>query len=140
MRLTGSRPGPASPWTAPTDKPRLACASISPMGTTASCPCCRRGPFRFATYADKFLTEARRHTDKPIKQAVISASALSLIYPAEGTPGYTREAFIADLVNECEGHPPLPGRRRHKVQIDFTEGRLSLKLDPSGGCCNSSST
>ena len=97
-------------------------------------PMLQKGPFRFATYADKFLTEARRHTDKPIKQAVISASALSLIYPAEGIPGYTREDFIADLVNECEKDiRRCLAAGAHKVQIDFTEGRLSLKLHPSGG-------
>lgn len=97
-------------------------------------PVLTKGPFRFATYADGYLREAQRHTRLPLKQAVISASALSLIYPAEGIPGYPREQFIADLVNECE----TDIRRcldagAHRVQIDFTEGRLSLKLDPSGG-------
>jgi len=28
-------------------------------------------------------------------------------------------------------------RRSHKVQIDFTEGRLTVKLDPSGGLLHS---
>lgn len=97
-------------------------------------PVLTKGPFRFSTYADGYVIEARKRTRLPIKQAVISASALSLIYPAEGVPGYTREAFIEDLVNECQ-----KDIRRcfdagaHGVQIDFTEGRLSLKLDPSGG-------
>jgi 5-methyltetrahydropteroyltriglutamate--homocysteine methyltransferase len=93
-----------------------------------------KGPFRFATYADKYLVEAQQRTQRPLKQAVISASALSLIYPAEGIPGYPREAFLADLVNECEKDiRRCLERGAHKVQIDFTEGRLSLKLDPTGG-------
>ncbi|MCB0792281.1 MAG: cobalamin-independent methionine synthase II family protein [Flavobacteriales bacterium] len=97
-------------------------------------PLLKEGPFRFATYADKFILEARQHTDRPIKQAVISASALSLIYPPEGIPGYSREDFISDLVNECEKDiRRCLAAGAHKVQIDFTEGRLSLKLDPSGG-------
>lgn len=97
-------------------------------------PLLTKGPFRFATYADKYLVEAKGSTQRPVKQAVISASALSLIYPAEGIPGYPREAFIADLVNECEKDiRRCLDAGAHKVQIDFTEGRLSLKLDASGG-------
>lgn len=97
-------------------------------------PLLARGPFRFATYADGYVTEARRLTDRPVKQAVISASALSLLYPAEGIPGYSREAFLGDLVDECEKDiRRCFAAGAYKVQIDFTEGRLSLKLDPSGG-------
>jgi 5-methyltetrahydropteroyltriglutamate--homocysteine methyltransferase len=33
----------------------------------------------------------------PVKQAVISPSALSLMYPDQGIPGYTREEFINDF-------------------------------------------
>jgi 5-methyltetrahydropteroyltriglutamate--homocysteine methyltransferase len=32
---------------------------------------------------------------------VIAASALSLLYPADGIDGYPREAFLADLVSEA---------------------------------------
>jgi len=35
-----------------------------------------------------------------LKQAVISPSALSLMYPEEGIPGHPREAFIEDLLRE----------------------------------------
>jgi 5-methyltetrahydropteroyltriglutamate--homocysteine methyltransferase len=65
---------------------------------------------------------------------VISASALSLLYPAAGIPGYPREQFIADLIDEAAAD--IRGALdagADSVQIDFTEGRLSLKLDPSGG-------
>lgn len=97
-------------------------------------PLLTKGPFRFATYADRYVIETRRGTKLPVKQAVISASALSLIYPPEGIPGYPREAFIADLVDECEKDiRRCLDAGAYKVQIDFTEGRLSLKLDPSGG-------
>ena len=97
-------------------------------------PLLTKGPFRFATYADSYLADAQQRTKLPVKQAVISASALSLIYPAEGIPGYSREAFIADLVNECENDiRRCLHRGAWKVQTDFTEGRLSLKLDASGG-------
>ena len=65
---------------------------------------------------------------------MISASALSLLYPAEGIDGYSRDEFVADLLDEAEAdiRRSLDGGA-DSVQIDFTEGRLSLKLDPSGG-------
>jgi len=60
------------------------------------------GPFRYRRYADAFLDFARRFTDRAVKQAVISPSALSLMYPTAGLPGYSREEFIDDLLNEHE--------------------------------------
>ncbi len=97
-------------------------------------PLLTSGPFRYASYAAQYLKNAKGKTQLPVKQAVISASALSLIYPPNGIEGYTREEFIADLVNECEKDIRLCLEQgAHKVQMDFTEGRLSLKLDPSGG-------
>jgi methionine synthase II (cobalamin-independent) len=64
---------------------------------------------------------------------VISPSALSLMYPPEGIADYPRERFIADLLaeHETEIRRCLAGGA-HKVQIDFTEGRLAMKVDPSG--------
>jgi 5-methyltetrahydropteroyltriglutamate--homocysteine methyltransferase len=91
------------------------------------------GPFRYRTHADAFLDIARRYTNKPIKQAVISPSALSLMYPADEIPGYSRDQFIDDLLHEHEAEVRACLRKgAHKVQIDFTEGRLAVKLDPSG--------
>ncbi len=37
-----------------------------------------------------------------MKQAVISASAPSLLYPGDGIDGYGRDEFLADLVAEAE--------------------------------------
>src|SRR3954463_1267875 len=34
------------------------------------------GPFRYRRYADSYLDVARKYTDRPLKQAVISPSAL----------------------------------------------------------------
>jgi 5-methyltetrahydropteroyltriglutamate--homocysteine methyltransferase len=90
------------------------------------------GPFRYGVHADTYLKAARAYTKRPLKQAVISASALSLLYPATEIPGYSREAFLADLINEAEAD--IRGTLNAgaaTVQIDFTEARLSLKLDPS---------
>lgn len=97
-------------------------------------PLLTKGPFRFANYAAQYLKYAQVFTKTPVKQAVISASALSLIYPSNGIEGYSQAEFIADLINECEKDIRLCLEQgAHKVQIDFREGRLSLKLDPSGG-------
>jgi 5-methyltetrahydropteroyltriglutamate--homocysteine methyltransferase len=96
------------------------------------------GPFRYERYADAFLAEAQRHATVPVKQAVISASALSLMYPAHGLPGYPREQFIDDLLREHETEiRRCLLRGAHAVQVDFTEGRLALKIDPSGLLLNS---
>jgi 5-methyltetrahydropteroyltriglutamate--homocysteine methyltransferase len=96
------------------------------------------GPFRYKVSADRFLDVAQRYAHAPVKQAVISPSALSLMYPAQGIPGYTREEFIDDLLREHETEVRACLRKgAHKVQIDFTEGRLAIKLDPTGHLLNS---
>jgi 5-methyltetrahydropteroyltriglutamate--homocysteine methyltransferase len=103
-------------------------------GHTRQLPRLTRGPFKYGVYAGRYLAEARRRTRLPVKQAVISASALSLLYPSDGIPGYSREAFIDDLVREAEVDiRSALDAGAHCVQIDFTEARLALKLDPSGG-------
>src|SRR3984957_21102349 len=96
------------------------------------------GPFRYGIHADSYLKAARAYTQRPIKQAVISASALSLLYPRNDIPGYSRADFISDLIDEAEAD--IRGALdagAASVQIDFTEGRLSLKLDPSGNLLRS---
>jgi 5-methyltetrahydropteroyltriglutamate--homocysteine methyltransferase len=42
------------------------------------------GPFRYRRYADRFVEHAQRYARVPVKQAVISPSALSLMYPENG--------------------------------------------------------
>jgi 5-methyltetrahydropteroyltriglutamate--homocysteine methyltransferase len=91
------------------------------------------GPFRYRRYADAFMEVAMRYAHRPMKQAVISASALSLMYPPEGIAGYSREEFIEDLLREHETEiRRCLQKGAHCVQIDFTEGRLAIKVDPSG--------
>jgi len=107
-------------------------------GHTRQLPKLTAGPFRYGLHALAFLRAAQKYAHRPVKQAVISASALSLLYPPAGIADYSREIFIEDLIDEA--------RRDIRecleagaacVQIDFTEGRLALKLDPSGGLLNS---
>jgi len=102
-------------------------------GHTRRMPRLTAGPFRYRRRADSFLDVALKYATRPVKQAVISPSALSLMYPSDEIPGYSRELFIDDLLNEHEAEVRaclLKGA--HKVQIDFTEGRLAVKIDPSG--------
>ncbi len=92
------------------------------------------GPFCYRTHAATYLATAQGYTQRPVKQAVISASALSLLYPQGGIDGYSREEFLADLIREAEAD--IRGcleQGAANVQIDFTEGRLAVKLDPSRG-------
>ncbi|HUQ73975.1 MAG TPA: cobalamin-independent methionine synthase II family protein [Burkholderiales bacterium] len=102
-------------------------------GHTRRMPCLKSGPFRYKRYADSFMLEAMQHTRAKVKQAVISPSALSLMYPAGGVPGYSRDEFINDLILEHETEiRRCLQQGAHNVQVDFTEGRLAMKIDPSG--------
>jgi 5-methyltetrahydropteroyltriglutamate--homocysteine methyltransferase len=97
-------------------------------------PTLTAGPFRYQQHADGYLKAAQRHATVPVKQAVIAPSALSLLYPNGGIDGYARAQFMGDLADQAEAD--IRGcldAGAHCVQLDFTEGRLSLKLDPSGG-------
>lgn len=103
-------------------------------GHTRQLPRLASGPFRYKTHADEYLAAAQQYAHVPVKQAVISASALSLLYPRSGIDGYSRDDFIEDLIVENETDIRRCLRRgAHNVQIDFTEGRLAVKLDPSKG-------
>jgi 5-methyltetrahydropteroyltriglutamate--homocysteine methyltransferase len=107
-------------------------------GHTRRMPRLTGGPFHYKQRADSYLDIARRYTQTPLKQAVISPSALSLMYPAEEIPGYPRDKFIEDLLREHELEVRACLRKgAHKVQIDFTEGRLAVKIDPTGELLNS---
>ena len=90
------------------------------------------GPFRYQTYAADTLKKSIGLASKPMKQAVIAPSMLALLYPLDDElPGYSREAFEEDLVNECEKdirQAFAAGAAR--VSIDFTEGRLATRADP----------
>ena len=104
---------------------------------TRQLPKLKAGPFKYATYASTYVESARKLTKKPLKVAVISASALSLLYPQEGIPGYSRDDFLGDLVREAASDIRKCLDLGVTVQIDFTEGRLAVKLDPSKGLLKS---
>jgi 5-methyltetrahydropteroyltriglutamate--homocysteine methyltransferase len=91
------------------------------------------GPFHYKRYAYSYLDVALRYAHRPLKQAVISPSALSLMYPVNEIPGYSRDEFIEDLLSEHEKEiRGCLSRGAAKVQIDFTEARFAMKIDPTG--------
>ena len=107
-------------------------------GHTRRMPRLTAGPFRYQSYADSYLDTALRYAHVPVKQAVISPSALSLMYPAQEISDYSREEFIQDLLGEHETEiRNCLSKGAHKVQIDFTEGRLAVKIDPTGNLLHS---
>ncbi|HEV7766710.1 MAG TPA: cobalamin-independent methionine synthase II family protein [Thermoanaerobaculia bacterium] len=107
-------------------------------GHTRRMPRLTAGPFRYRRLADSYLDLARQYANVPVKQAIISPSALSLMYPAEGIEGYSRDQFIDDLLSEHEKEiRRCLAKGAHKVQIDFTEARMSIKIDPTGDLLNS---
>ena len=103
-------------------------------GHTRQLPRLTGGPFRYSAYAGSYLPRARKFTTRPLKQAVISASAMSLLYPQGGLPDYSREQFITDLVQQsvADIRSCFNNGAQH-IQVDFTEARLAIKLDPSKG-------
>lgn len=90
------------------------------------------GPFRYKTYAADLLQQSMKYATKPMKQAVIAPSMLSLLYPLEGeVAGYSREEFLKDLCDECENDiRKCFAAGAARVSVDFTEGRLACKNDP----------
>lgn len=101
-------------------------------GHTRQLPRLSGGPFRYGRYAASYYADAKRIATRPVKQAVIAPSALSLLYPAGGIDGYSRDRFLADLADESEKDiRQCLDAGAASVQLDFTEARLSLKLDPS---------
>jgi len=90
------------------------------------------GPFRYKTFAADYLEKSLPMATKPMKQAVIAPSMLSLLYPLDDElPGYSRDQFLADLCDECEQDIRKAfDAGAARVSIDFTEGRLANKNDP----------
>ena len=89
------------------------------------------GPFHYKTYASEFVEKNRQIASKPVKQAVISASMMMLLYPLdEELPDYPREQFLNDVVDEVEKDIRRAfDAGAQRVSIDFTEGRLANKND-----------
>ncbi|MEB4615911.1 hypothetical protein [Leucobacter sp. M11] len=93
------------------------------------------GPFHYRSLAAEHLGYARARTDLPLKQAVVSASMLSLMYPRdEPIADYPEERFRDDLVAEAERDiRACFAGGAGRVSIDFTEGRLALREDAAHG-------
>lgn len=101
-------------------------------GHTRQLPRLLRGPFRYGAYAGSYLPRAKKYASRPLKQAVISASAMSLLYPSNGIEAYPQAQFLDDLVRHAVADiRSCFDNGAYDVQIDFTEGRLAIKLDPS---------
>ena len=62
-------------------------------GHTRRVPRLTGSPFRYQRYADEFISQAQRYANKPVKQSVISPSALSRLYPPDGLPGFDHARY-----------------------------------------------
>jgi len=89
------------------------------------------GPFRYKTYASEFVKKNKAIATQDVKQAVIAASMMMLLYPLEGeVDGYSRDAFLDDVVDEVEKDiRQCFDAGAVRVSVDFTEGRLANKND-----------
>lgn len=108
-------------------------------GHSRRLPRLTRGPFRYQRYADSYLRVAQGYArTAAVKQAIISPSALSMLYPADPLPDYPRDQFIDDLLAEHDTEiRRCLDAGAAKVQVDFVEGRLAMQLDPGGELLNS---
>jgi methionine synthase II (cobalamin-independent) len=90
------------------------------------------GPFHYNQHAADSLKKSKPYASKPMKQAVIAPSMLSLLYPLEDpVEGYSREDFEAALIDECEKDiREAFAAGADRVSVDFTEGRLATREDP----------
>jgi len=90
------------------------------------------GPLRYKTYAADLLKKSIGYANVPMKQAVIAPSMIALLYPLKDeVPGYSREQFEEDIVNECEKDIRKAFEAgAARVSVDFTEGRLATREDP----------
>ncbi|MGH3841097.1 MAG: 5-methyltetrahydropteroyltriglutamate--homocysteine methyltransferase [Pseudonocardiaceae bacterium] len=90
------------------------------------------GPLRYKYYAADALKKSIQHAHVPMKQAVIAPSMLALLYPLKDeVPGYSREDFENDIVNECvKDIREAFAAGAARVSVDFTEGRLATREDP----------
>src|SRR3954471_6683023 len=89
------------------------------------------GPFRYKTFASEFVRKNRAIATHPVKQAVIAASMMMLLYPLDGeVDGYPREQFLDDVLDECEKDiRQCFAAGAARVSVDFTEGLLANKND-----------
>ena len=92
------------------------------------------GPFKYRNWAaDNFLRSKPYAQKREMKTAVIAPTMLYLLYPLnDDIPDYPKDQFVNDLVDECERDIRKcfdAGAKR--VSIDFTEGRLASRNDPS---------
>jgi methionine synthase II (cobalamin-independent) len=89
------------------------------------------GPFKYKTYASEFVEKNKAIASGDVKQAVIAASMMMLLYPLdEEIEGYPREQFLDDVVDEVEKDiRQCFEAGAVRVSIDFTEGRLANKND-----------
>ena len=90
------------------------------------------GPLRYKHYAADSLRKSIQYAHVPMKQAVIAPSMLALLYPlTDEVPGYSREQFEEDIVNECvKDIREAFAAGAARVSVDFTEGRLATREDP----------
>ncbi|EGC35259.1 hypothetical protein DICPUDRAFT_97944 [Dictyostelium purpureum] len=92
-------------------------------------------PFKYKQYANEYLSRVKKMFPyAKIKQTIISVSAMSLIYPAnQQFEKYSKDEFYKDMLNEVEKEIRMCLETGvESIQIDATEARLSLKIDPSG--------
>ncbi len=87
-------------------------------GHTRQLPRLTRGPFRYGVHAVTYLKAAQRNARRPLKQAVISTSALSLLYRQSGLNGYPHKGFPGRSHSGCDERYPGVSGGQCRVRAD----------------------
>jgi 5-methyltetrahydropteroyltriglutamate--homocysteine methyltransferase len=67
-------------------------------GHTRQLPKLTAGPFRYGVHALTYLKAAQQYSHRPVKQAEISAAALSLLYPQTRRDAFAGPEFVVPAV------------------------------------------
>ncbi len=105
------------------------------------------GPFKYKTFASEYVKEAMKMATKPLKQAVIAPSMLSLLYPLDGkVDGYSASNFwktCATSARRTSGNVSTPERSASRLispKAGSPAGTIQKIHGPDATCSNISSS
>jgi hypothetical protein len=99
------------------------------------------GPFKYRTPADVYLETAQRYAHVPVKQAVISPSALSLLYPQRAIPAIrVRSTLMLCCMSRKARFDAVCKKALTRSRSTSRKGGFPSSSIRQGGSCAVSST
>ena len=111
-------------------------------GHTRRMPRLTPAPFRYRRYADRYLEVAQRYATGPGEAGRDLAVGAEPAVSGRGDPRLPARAVHRGSAARARDRGPRAASTPapHAVQIDFTEGRLAVKIDPRAPAARASST